>query len=137
MSPLAKIAALGAMFVALGGFAPSPTDSSPTTLETHVSVQAPKPPTADTGAAPAPTPGHALTADDVSAYFDGLLPDAISRGDIAGAVIVIVKDGQPLFERGYGFSDIKARRTVDPEKTLFRPEFHLQDVHLDRRHATG
>ena len=71
---------------------------------------------------PAATSAHPLTgAEDAAAYFDGLLPDAISRADIAGAVIVIVKDGQPLFERGYGVSDVKTRRPVDPDITLFRP----------------
>jgi CubicO group peptidase (beta-lactamase class C family) len=122
MNPLSKIAAMGALFVALGGFASAPPNQSPTTLATSPVVPAPASgsPGAD-AAAPAPMTGHALTTEDVAAYFDGLLPDAISRADIAGAVIVIVKDGQPLFERGYGLSDVKARKPVDPEKTLFRP----------------
>ena len=118
-----RLAALGAIFVALGAFAPAPTDSTPTTLapRTAVSMPVPSARPADTRAAPAPTTAHALTAEDAAAYFDGLLPDAISRADIAGAVIVVVKDGQPLLERGYGLSDVKARRPVDPDKTLFRP----------------
>lgn len=109
MHPVLRFAALGAMLLTLGGFAEAPA---------HLSANAPG------SAAPAPaatTPVHALTADDVGAFFDGLLPDAINRADIAGAVIVVVKDGQVLFERGYGLSDVKARRPVDPETTLFRP----------------
>lgn len=105
MSSLSKLAALGAMFVALGGFAPAPASGE------H----------APAAVGPAATSAHPLTAEDAAAYFDGLLPDAISRADIAGAVIVIVKDGQPLFERGYGVSDVKTRRPVDPDTTLFRP----------------
>jgi len=77
-------------------------------------------------AAPAPPPvsnasAHALTAEDVAAYFDGMVPSEMERADIAGVVIVVVKDGQPLFERGYGLADVKAGRPVDPETTLFRP----------------
>jgi CubicO group peptidase (beta-lactamase class C family) len=123
MNPLSKIAAVGAMFVALGGFAPSPANQSPTALAPNpvVSVPTPGSPAADNAATPPPMTGHALTAEDVGAYFDGLLPDAINRANIAGAVIVVVKDGQPLFERGYGLSDVKARTPVDPGKTLFRP----------------
>ena len=123
MNPLSKMVAMGAMLVALGGFAAAPASQSPTTLAIApvVPVPASGPHAADNAAAPAPTLGHALTAEDAAAYFDGLLPDAINRANIAGAVIVIVKDGQPLFERGYGLSDVKARKPVDPDKTLFRP----------------
>ncbi|MDQ2861284.1 MAG: beta-lactamase family protein [Pseudomonadota bacterium] len=75
---------------------------------------------------PAPTPSgapaaHPLTADDVSAYLDGFMPYALARGNIAGAVVVVVKDGQPLFEKGYGVSDVKTLAPVDPQTTLFRP----------------
>ena len=76
---------------------------------------------ATTPAAPSVPAGHALTAVDAAAYFDGLLPAEMTRADIAGAVIVIVKDGQILFERGYGLADVKARKPVDPDATLFRP----------------
>ncbi len=66
-------------------------------------------------------PTHALTREDVEAYFDGFFPDALARADIAGAVVVVVKDGKVLLEKGYGFSDIKTRVLVDPARTLFRP----------------
>lgn len=61
-----------------------------------------------------------LTAADADSWLDGFVPYAIARGDIAGAVVVIVKDGRVLTQRGYGFADIAARRRVDPETTLFR-----------------
>jgi CubicO group peptidase (beta-lactamase class C family) len=71
---------------------------------------------------PAPPPGPArLTAPDVEAWLDGYMPYALERGDVAGAVVVVVKDGQLLFEKGYGYSDVKARKPVDPKVTLFRP----------------
>lgn len=76
---------------------------------------APPPQTAPTGAA------HPLIREDVEAYFDGFFPDAMARADIAGAVVVVVKDGHVLLEKGYGFSDIDTRRAVDPVRTLFRP----------------
>jgi CubicO group peptidase (beta-lactamase class C family) len=69
---------------------------------------------------PAPA-AHALTADDVQAYTDGLIPYAMERGDVAGIVVVVVKDGQVLFEKGYGYADVKTRKPVDPKTTLFRP----------------
>jgi len=65
--------------------------------------------------------GVALTADDVNAWLDGYLPYALHTGDIAGAVVAVVKDGQILTERGYGYSDVEKRAPVDPKLTLFRP----------------
>ncbi len=62
-----------------------------------------------------------LTAEDANAWLDGYMPYALESGDIAGAVVVIVKDGKILTERGYGFSDVDKRTPVDPERTLFRP----------------
>ncbi len=64
---------------------------------------------------------HQLTAPDVDAWLDGYLPYALAQGDIAGAAVVIVKDGQVLTQRGYGYADLAARRRVDPATTLFRP----------------
>jgi CubicO group peptidase (beta-lactamase class C family) len=63
----------------------------------------------------------ALTASDVNAWLDGYLPYALKTGDIAGAVVVIVKDGEILSERGYGYADVAGRKPVDPKLTLFRP----------------
>src|SRR5271168_3545367 len=68
-----------------------------------------------------PPQGHALTADDLDAFFDGYMPLALARGDIAGGVVVVVKDGQVLFEKGYGVSDVKTQSPVDPKTTMFRP----------------
>lgn len=64
---------------------------------------------------------HSLDAADVSAFFGGLLPYAIDRGDIPGAVIVVVKDGSVLFAKGYGYADLQKREPVDPAATLFWP----------------
>ena len=90
-------------------------------------AQVPPVPPAPAAASPvqpanAPPEGaHALTAEDLSTFFDGLVPFAIQRGDIAGGVIVVVKDGAVLFSRGYGYADLKTRQPVSPETTLFRP----------------
>ncbi len=62
-----------------------------------------------------------LTRADLEAWLDGYLPYALDNGDIAGAVVVVVKDGQVLLQKGYGYSDIEKRTPVDPAKTLFRP----------------
>jgi len=78
--------------------------------------------TADAQAVPQSTNSSpALNATDLEAWLDGFLPYALDRGDIAGAVVVVVKDGNVLLQKGYGWSDLAARTPVDPEQTLFRP----------------
>jgi len=62
-----------------------------------------------------------LTKADVDAWLDGFMPYAMASGDLPGAVVVVVKDGHVLTERGFGFADRKARKPVDPARTLFRP----------------
>ncbi len=62
-----------------------------------------------------------LTATDLQAFLDGLLPAQLEREDIAGAVVAVVKDGKVLFAKGYAFSDVQKRKSVSPAETLFRP----------------
>jgi CubicO group peptidase (beta-lactamase class C family) len=62
-----------------------------------------------------------LTKQDLDAWLDGFLPYALARSDIAGAVVVVVKEGRVLCERGFGYADIETHRMVDPQATLFRP----------------
>jgi CubicO group peptidase (beta-lactamase class C family) len=62
-----------------------------------------------------------LTQRDLAAWADGFLPFALQRGDVAGAVIVVVKDGAVLFSKGYGYADVASHAPVDPARTLFRP----------------
>src|SRR5688572_18704466 len=68
-----------------------------------------------------PTAAAPLTRENLEAWLDGYMPYALQTGDIAGAVVVVVKDGQILAQKGYGYSDVKTRKPVDPELTLFRP----------------
>jgi len=64
---------------------------------------------------------HELTPQDLESFLDGLVPTEIARNDIAGAVIAVVKDGKVIYEKGYGYADVKTKRPVIPDQTLFRP----------------
>jgi CubicO group peptidase (beta-lactamase class C family) len=66
-------------------------------------------------------PAAELTQPDMEAFLEGLMPLQLRRGDIAGAVVAVVKDGKVLFARGYGYSDVAAKKPVSTEDTLFRP----------------
>lgn len=62
----------------------------------------------------------AMTPDDLGALFDRHVPHEMKGADIAGAAIVVVKDGAVLFARGYGHADVENNVAVSPTHTLFR-----------------
>ncbi|MBA4183064.1 MAG: beta-lactamase family protein [Acidobacteria bacterium] len=68
-----------------------------------------------------PSGVHELTASDVEAFLDGIVPLQLEQQDIAGATVAIVKDGKILFAKGYGYADVKNKKPVSAEETLFRP----------------
>ena len=63
---------------------------------------------------------HALVKEDLEAFFDGIIPLQLERSDVAGATVLVMRGGETLLQKGYGFSDLKAARPVDPEATMFR-----------------
>lgn len=69
--------------------------------------------------AAAPTRGP-RDAREVEAFIDGLLAAWMADKHIAGVTVSVVRDGQLLFAKGYGWADVARRVPVDPAKTLFR-----------------
>ncbi len=67
-----------------------------------------------------PTGAHPLTTPDLEAFFDGILPLQLERSDVAGASVLVMKDGNILLEKGYGYADMKSKKPVDPATTIFR-----------------
>jgi CubicO group peptidase (beta-lactamase class C family) len=114
---LIKFLAAGAL--ALTGLAAVAQQASPPLGPPAPSQKAD--PAAPAPAARAPAGGTELTAQDVNTWLDGFMPNALATGDIAGAVVVVVRDGQILTQRGFGVSDVGRRTPVDPARTLFRP----------------
>lgn len=66
-------------------------------------------------------PAAEMTAADVEAFLEGIVPLQLERDNIAGATIAVVKDGKLLFAKGYGYADREKKIPVSPEETLFRP----------------
>lgn len=67
-----------------------------------------------------PVAVHALERDDLEAFFDGIIPLQLERSDVAGATVLVMKDGKDLLRKGYGYSDVAKKKPVDPETTMFR-----------------
>ncbi len=111
------IAFLTAALAAASGAAAQDLAPQAATAATEASVPASAPATTAGEAAQTPQ----LTYADLGAWLDGFMPNAIKQGDIAGAVVVVVKDGAILVQRGYGYADVDAEKPMDPEHTLVRP----------------
>lgn len=61
-----------------------------------------------------------LTATDAEAWLDGLMPTALRTTGVPGAMVVVVKDGQVLVQKGYGYADWEKHVAVEAKRTLFR-----------------
>lgn len=82
------------------------------------------------GALPAPEvspPGPLSSAlpnlDNIGAleaFLDGIVETYREEEHVAGVTLSIVRNGQIILEKGYGFSGLDPHRPVDPEATLFR-----------------
>ena len=116
-----KAAAFIAAILGLGILSGAYAQTVQPTLGPKPAVVAP--PKADLPPAKPDTAGTAAPLDttDLNAWLDGYMPIATGRANIPGAVVVVVKDGQILTSRGYGYADVAKRKPVDPHTTLFRP----------------
>ena len=68
-----------------------------------------------------PTKNGEMTAADIEAFLDGIVPVLMAQEDVAGMTFSVVKDGKILFAKGYGYADVAAKKPVIADKTLFRP----------------
>src|SRR6478735_3300131 len=76
-------------------------------------ISGPSPPPAQVSAvAPQPSPPPVLTKADFETFLDALIPSQLRNRNIAGAVVSVVKDGQVLFQKGYGYADVEEKKTV-------------------------
>lgn len=75
---------------------------SPSTLEVHAPVV------------------HSLNHHDLEAFFDGIIPLQLERSDVAGATVLVMRGSETLLQKGYGFTDVKAKRAVAPISSRFR-----------------
>ncbi len=74
--------------------------------------------------APAPTPklvpGQPIPPLELEALVDGVVRQGMNDLHIAGVTVSIVQNDKPVLLKGYGISNLKPLRPVDPRKTLFR-----------------
>jgi CubicO group peptidase (beta-lactamase class C family) len=52
--------------------------------------------------------------------IEGLFSGLVDSGEIPGAVVLVVRNGEVAYKAGFGFADIDKRAPIDPAKTHFR-----------------
>src|SRR5262249_48546758 len=109
---LIAVLSLALSVVNAQGPAPSPLISAPSPAPPNVPAVQPQ--------ASASSPPE-LTKADFETLLDALIPSQLQNRNIAGAVVSVVKDGNVLFQKGYGYADVEAKRPILPDQTLFRP----------------
>jgi CubicO group peptidase (beta-lactamase class C family) len=57
---------------------------------------------------------------ELRGFVDGVMETQLKAQHFAGAVVVVARDGQVIFQKGYGYADYVERKPVDPDRTLFR-----------------
>src|SRR5690606_23000709 len=69
---------------------------------------------AEAAKADKPTP---LTAETTEAFLDEFFASEQAAPHYTGAAVVIVKDGQIIAQKGYGYANREEERAVDPTQT--------------------
>lgn len=68
------------------------------------------------GQAPAPL----TDLEDLETFVDTVMEAQLRDGQVPGAAIAIVQDGEILFAKGYGLAEIETGRPVEADRTVFR-----------------
>ncbi|MGC5328168.1 serine hydrolase domain-containing protein [Brevibacillus sp. SYSU BS000544] len=63
--------------------------------------------------------GASKGAESLEKTVDRYMEKSLTQNKIAGATVVVVKDGNVLLKKGYGFADVEHKIPVDADKTLF------------------
>ncbi len=58
---------------------------------------------------------------ELEAFLDGIMATQLEANHVAGATIAVVKDGKLFFAKGYGYADVKNKKPVLADRTMFRP----------------
>lgn len=56
---------------------------------------------------------------ELEKFCDNFFAKYMGKDNVPGAVVSVVKNGEVLLEKGYGYADLKNKVPVDPDKTTF------------------
>ena len=62
----------------------------------------------------------AQDASDLSIKVDGVARKQMAAQHLAGLGVGVIRDGEIVMLKGYGFEDVEGKLAVDPDRTMFR-----------------
>lgn len=65
-------------------------------------------------------PSIPLNEETLAAFLDEFFASEVAKQLHVGAAVTVVKDGEVILSRGYGYADAEAGEPVDPAQTVFR-----------------
>lgn len=109
------------LFFSLSGFpylaqgAPAGTGQIP-----FLSPPQPQPTESELVEPPRPTRQGPTDPQEVATFLDKFFAKEMPKEHIPGAVVALVRDGEILVTKGYGYANVEKKIPVVPDKTLFR-----------------
>ena len=89
--------------------------------QTRFSVMAQDPQKGSSRAAVAPVHLGLTDPQELEAFMDGVITSQLAAYHLPAATVVVVKDGELFFAKGYGYANIEEQIPVVAEQTLFCP----------------
>ena len=65
--------------------------------------------------------GGPTDPEELETFVDAFFAEQMEISHLPGAVFVLVKDGEILLAKGYGYADLERLRPVVPDETIFLP----------------
>lgn len=69
--------------------------------------------------AKASTKSAEIDTNELEKFIDNFFLENMDKYHVPGAAIAFVKDGEISLMKGYGYSDVENKKSVDPERTVF------------------
>ncbi len=102
------------------GYGQRPVTMLVATLLTIGAITLPGLAAAEQSPEPAGSSAPALTAANISRFFDTAFATQVQDHRIVGAVVAVVHAGEVAHLAGYGWADLESREPADPTDSLFR-----------------
>jgi CubicO group peptidase (beta-lactamase class C family) len=87
--------------------------------------------------AQSPQPASLEDVQALESFIDGIMAVQLDAHNTAGSVVAVVKDGERIFSKGYGYANWDNSRPSGSSADPLPTWFCQQAVHLDRDYEDG
>lgn len=60
-----------------------------------------------------------INHENIEYFMDDFFKKNIEKYNLPGAAVVVVKDGEEILKKGYGYSNLDEKKVINPDETLF------------------